>query len=113
MLSLDQERREKCQTHGNQHHQVHEGGGKVITARTRNNLLQKAQSWDIKVDLGERLQLPKVIQTTLRLDVAPWSKEAIKIMLIELTVLWEEAFDRRSAKYLDLLHDCRGKEWQA
>ena len=46
-----------------------------------------------------------------------WSEEAKKIILIELTVPWEEgceqAFERESAKYQDLLHDCRGKGWQA
>lgn len=46
-----------------------------------------------------------------------WSEEAKKIILIELTVPWgegcEQAFKRKSTKYQDLLHDCRGKGWQA
>lgn len=42
----------------------------------------------------------------LRLDVVLWSEEAKKIILIELTVPWEEeceqAFERKSAKNQDL-----------
>lgn len=42
-----------------------------------------------------------------------WSEEAKKIILIELTFPWEEnceqAFERKSAKYQDLFHDCREK----
>lgn len=46
-----------------------------------------------------------------------WSEEAKKVILIKLTVPWEEgceqAYERKSVKYQDLLHDCRGKRWQA
>ena len=71
----------------------------------------------MKVDLGGRLKFPRIVQTTLRLDMILWSEEAKKIILIELTVPWEEgceqAFEWKSAKYQDLLHDCRGGGWQA
>jgi len=52
---------------------------------------------------GRRLQFPQIAQTTVRPDVVLWSEKAKKIILIELTVLWEEgcdqAFERESAKY--------------
>lgn len=69
----------------------------------------------MKVDLGGRLQFPKVIQTTLRPDVVLWSEEAKKIILIKLTVPWEEqsdqAFERKSARWMiagekGARHDC-------
>jgi len=96
---------------------VREGGKPPTTVTTRTNLLQKAQSWEMKVDLGGRLQFPQFVQTTLRPDVILWSDEGKKIILIELTVPWEEgceqAFERKSAKYQNILHDCREKGWQA
>lgn len=62
----------------------------------------------MKVDLGERLQFPEVVQTSLRSDVM--------IILIKLIIPWElrcdQAIERKSAKYHDLLRDCREKGWQ-
>ncbi len=113
--TLDQERKKK-------HHPlrkttsvqfVREGEKPPTTVTARTTLLQKAQSWEMKVDLGGRLQFPQIVQTTLRPDVVLWSEEAKKIILIELTVPWEEgceeAFERKSANYQDLLYDCRGE----
>ncbi|KAL0148227.1 hypothetical protein M9458_056459 [Cirrhinus mrigala] len=114
--TLEQERRKKHQPHGRAIPSikfVRAGQKPPTTVTTRTNLLQKAQSWEMKVDLRERLQFPPVVQTTLRPDAVLWSEEAKKIILIELTVPWEEgceqAFERKSAKYQDLLQDCRGK----
>ena len=118
--TLEQERRKKRQPHGKTTPTikfVRAGQKPPTTVTTRSNLLQKAQSWEMKVDLGGRLQFPQVVQTTLRPDVVMWSDEAKKIILIDLTVPWEEgceqAFERKSTKYQDLLHDCRAKGWQA
>ncbi|XP_066271644.1 uncharacterized protein [Branchiostoma lanceolatum] len=56
------------------------------TARAVNNILQKAKSWDLKVDLGRRLHFPSVVQTNLGPDAVLWSEEGKKIVIIELTV---------------------------
>ncbi|KAK0144581.1 hypothetical protein N1851_017034 [Merluccius polli] len=70
-------------------------GERPTTARTtRINLLQKAQVWDMKVDLGGRLHFPQVIQTALRPDVVLWSKELKNIIMIKLTDPWEEGCDQ-------------------
>ena len=53
--------------------------------KTKKSLLQAAQSWEMRVDLGRRLLFPQVVQTPLRLDLVLWSEEVIKIILIELT----------------------------
>ncbi len=46
-----------------------------------------------------------------------WSEEAKKIILIELTVQWEDGCDgaseRQATSYQDLVHQCRDKGWQA
>ncbi len=34
-------------------------GEKPPTTATANNLLQKAQAWEMRIDLGGRLQFPK------------------------------------------------------
>ncbi len=34
-------------------------GEKPPTTATTNNLLQKAQAWEMRVDVGGRLQFPK------------------------------------------------------
>ncbi|KAI8485686.1 hypothetical protein Bbelb_365200 [Branchiostoma belcheri] len=59
---------------------VREGEAKLATARRDNSILQRANSWELRVDLDGK-----------------------KIVMIELTVPWEEgceeAHERKSAKY--------------
>lgn len=46
----------------------------------------------------------------------PWSEEAKRFILIELEVPREQrdkACERKSAKYQELVSDCREKGWQA
>ncbi|KAK0152385.1 hypothetical protein N1851_006099 [Merluccius polli] len=46
-----------------------------------------------------------------------WSEVAKKVILIELTVPWEDgcsdAHERKATKYQDLVQQCRDKGWQA
>ena len=71
----------------------------------------------MRVDVGRRLQFPEVVQTTLRPDIVLWSTKDQKIILVELTVPWEEgcevAHERKALKYQPLIQDCRDKGWQA
>ncbi|XP_066304530.1 uncharacterized protein [Branchiostoma lanceolatum] len=94
---------------------VRGGGSRPATAG--NSILQKAKSWDLRVDLGRRLHFPSVVHTRLRPDAVLWSEEGKKIVLIELTVPWEERceeeYERKKNKYQDLLQECRDKGWQA
>ncbi|XP_063051962.1 major histocompatibility complex class I-related gene protein-like [Engraulis encrasicolus] len=70
----------------------------------------------MRVDLGRRLQFPDVVQTTLRPDIVLWSTKDEKLVLVELTVPWEEgceeAYERKATKYQQLAQDCRDKGWQ-
>ncbi|XP_060083282.1 uncharacterized protein LOC132562552 [Ylistrum balloti] len=72
------------------------------------------ETWEMRVDLGKKF--PDVVQTTLRPDVVIWSAESTQIVVIELTVPWEERCDqaneRKRAKYSDLMEQCRERGWR-
>jgi hypothetical protein len=72
---------------------------------------------EMRVDLEKRLVFPEFVQTTLRPDIVLLAPQGKKIVLIELTVPWEErcdeAYERKSAKYTQLTEDCRKKGWKA
>ena len=97
---------------------VKEGHRPVVQGQTKQNLLQSAPSWEMEVDLGRKLHFPEaVLSTTLRPDIIMWSPEGKKIILVELTVPWEEgceeAAERKKTKYQQLVQDCRDKGWTA
>lgn len=68
-------------------------------------------------DLGRKLVFPEIVHTTLRPDVVLWSTEQKSIVIVELTVPWEErceeAHERKSAKYLELMESCQQRGWKA
>ena len=55
-------------------------------------------------------------QTTLRPDIVLWSKTGKKLIIIELTVPWEtrceETYERKKAKYTELVNLCRQQGWR-
>ncbi|KAI2654633.1 hypothetical protein H4Q32_011403 [Labeo rohita] len=82
------------------------------------DLLSTAGNWQLKVDLGRQLKFPDhITSTTLRPDMVLTSESTKQVVLLELTVPWEdrieEAFERKKAKYLELVEDCRRKGWRA
>ncbi|XP_078322870.1 uncharacterized protein LOC144622162 [Crassostrea virginica] len=87
------------------------------TASSQGGLLSGASTWEMRVDLNKRLVFPDVVHTNLRLDIVLWSVKGKKIILIELTVPWEEscgeAHERKMAKYQELLEQCSAKNWSA
>ncbi len=64
-----------------------------------------------------KLQFPEVVHTALHTDIVLWSIKDHKIILIELTVPWEEiceeAYERKALKYQPLIQECKDKGWQA
>ena len=95
---------------------VKEGQRPAVQSQAKQNLLQSAQGWVLEVDLGRKLHFPEaVLSTTLRPDIIMWSLEGKKIILVELTVPWEEnceeAAERKKMKYQQLVQDCRDKGW--
>ncbi len=95
---------------------VKEGQRPVVPSQVRQNLLQSAQGWEMEVDLWRKLHFPEVLlSTTLRPDIIMWSPGGKKIILVELTVPWEEgseeAAERKKGKYQQLVQGCRDKRW--
>ena len=83
-----------------------------------SSILGGTTGWNMEVDLGKRASLvfPDVVQTTLSPDIVLWSKTRKKLIVIELTVPWETrcevAYERKKAKYTELLDLCKEKGWR-
>lgn len=57
----------------------------------RGRLLSPGSGWNMRVDLGRQLQFPREIaETSLRPDMVLWSVACKAVLLVELTVPWEE-----------------------
>ena len=78
-------------------------------------LLYQANDWSMTTDLDSQLTFP-IVTTQLRPDIVLWSISTKKVVIIELTVPWEErceeANERKKAKYEDLLAECRQQGWK-
>ncbi|XP_066285629.1 uncharacterized protein [Branchiostoma lanceolatum] len=77
-----------------------------------------ATDWAMQVDLDSKLVFQEeIVATRLRPDVVLWSKHTKQVILIELTVPWEErpeeAYERKALKYQELLHMCKERGWKA
>ena len=89
-----------------------------ITSSTTSGLLSTAQDWQLSVDLGSQLKFPQhVAKTTLRPDIVLVSEATKNVVMLELTVPWEErmeeAFERKREKYDCLVSDCHRRGWKA
>jgi len=92
-------------------------GGSVTSSRRSTGLLTTARDWDILVDLKKQLKFPaEIANTKLRPDILLLSRMKIHIVLLELTVPWEErmeeAHKRKKAKSQALMDECRQQGWQ-
>ncbi|XP_078608663.1 uncharacterized protein LOC144880403 [Branchiostoma floridae x Branchiostoma japonicum] len=80
-------------------------------------ILATAGDWDLRVDLDRKLTFPEEITTTnLRPDIVIWSAKTRQVVILELTVPWEdrleEAFERKAEKYSELKQSCmRVTDW--
>ncbi|XP_063435804.1 uncharacterized protein LOC134716731 [Mytilus trossulus] len=95
---------------------VKEGELGQKSKQNTSGMLNQAKDWQLEVDLGKKLQFPDIVPTNLRPNMVLWSSGSKKVMIIELTVHWEErcgeANERKRAKYDELLAECRDKGWQ-
>ena len=77
------------------------------------SLLQQARHWEMQVDLKQKLAFPDIVQTRLHPDIVIWSRTLKMMILVELTVPWEErtdeAHERKRSKYQELAEMCREK----
>ena len=80
-------------------------------------LLNGASDWKVSADLKTSLQFPvHIIQTEKRPDNVAWSDSKKSVLLIELTVTWEEnreeAHERKKNRYETLRADCVPTAWK-
>lgn len=69
------------------------------------------------VDLDRQLKIPPhITQSTLRPDIILVSEATKQLILLELTVPWEErmeeAQERKREKYQELVEQCRANGWR-
>ena len=74
-------------------------------------LLNGASDWKVSADLNISQQFPlHIIQTEKRPDIVAWSDSKKSVLLIELTVPWEEnreeAHERKKNRYETLHANC-------
>ena len=93
--------------------------GEIAAAGRRiKGVLITASDWEMRTDLKKQLKFPeKMAHTSLRPDIVLWSKYTQQVVLIELTVPWEErmevAYECRLKKYQALILESQQNEWKA
>ena len=77
----------------------------------KQGILQPASDWTLQADLDKKLQFPDIAQTSLRPDIVIKSTATKRLVIVELTVPWEErcqsAYTLNKAKYTDLQTLCK------
>lgn len=115
---LEKERKKERGKHPHHGHIAFVKPGETRKTQTphKSSILDGTTGWNMEVDLGKRLVFPDVVQTTQRPDIVLWSKTGKKLIVIELTVPWEtrceEAYERKKAKYTELLELCKQRGWR-
>ncbi|CAM4610300.1 unnamed protein product [Leuciscus chuanchicus] len=84
--------------------------------RAKSGLLTTATDWQLEVDHGKQIKIPtRIISTWLHPDMIIVSDSTKQLILLELTVPWEERMDeaneRERAKYQELAEECRRQGW--
>ncbi|XP_076113544.1 uncharacterized protein LOC143081178 [Mytilus galloprovincialis] len=80
-------------------------------------ILGTASDWQMTADIHQRMSFPaEIAATSLRPDIVIWSQGTKQAVLLELTVPWEyrieEAYERKMAKYQQLVEDCKQRGWR-
>lgn len=80
---------------------------------TSFGLLAIVRYWRLKVDLGKQVKFPETVaSTTLQFDMLLISETSKQIVLLELTVFWQECIEDtpnwKKAKYSELVEDSSG-----
>ena len=88
----------------------------VKDTRVKASILGKAKDWKLQVDIKKKLVFPQdVVATNLRPDLLLHSDSTRSLLIVELTVPWEErlqvAHERKRLKYQDLVDNARRNGW--
>ena len=92
-------------------------GTTTRSCQRNTGILSSAVDWKVQTDIGSQLSIPrKIVDTNLRPDMIIVSESAKSIVLVELTVPWEdrieEAHELKRAKYEPLLLDAQQNGWK-
>ena len=73
--------------------------------------------WQVSCDLDAQMVFPQhIVLTNQRPDLLLWSDKLKKVILMELTVPWEENFElaheRKKTRYADLVSNCIARGWK-
>lgn len=84
--------------------------------RLTTGLLASTSDWQLRIDLGKQLKFPDhITSTTLHPDIVTFSDTTRQLIMVELTVPWEEsmeeAYERKHAKYQELVEQCKNQGW--
>ena len=93
-------------------------GENAAAGQRSKGILASANDWEMQVDLKKQLKFPEEIaHTSLRPDMVLWSRGTKQVVLIELTVPWEErieeAYERKLKKYQALILESQENRWKA
>ncbi|KAI2645803.1 Regulatory protein RecX [Labeo rohita] len=88
-----------------------------VRPQLTTGLLHKALDWQLQVDLGKQLRFPQhIVTTSLRPDMIITSEVSKQLIMLELTMPWEErieeANERKRTKYQELVEECRERGWR-
>ncbi|KAL3976498.1 mitochondrial import inner membrane translocase subunit TIM8 [Sarotherodon galilaeus] len=88
-----------------------------VRSHLTTGLLNTASDWQLQADLGKQLKFPQnIAKTSLRPDMIIISEASKQLIMLELTVPWEErieeANERKRGKYQELVQECRGRGWK-
>ena len=110
---LEKERRQERQmkTKGSGFTNFIKPGQTAKGVQKRHTCITRGKTLGMKVDLWQKLVFPDIVQTSLGLDI--WSTFPKTVVLLELTVPWEERTDeaneRKWFKYQEMADLCREK----
>ena len=83
---------------------------------TSNAKKQQASDWTLQADLDKKLQFSDIVQMVLRPAIVIQSTATKRLVIVELTVPWEErcqsAYELKKAKYTDLQTLYKERGWQ-
>ena len=86
-----------------------------ISVPRLKSVLDRGHDWKFRVDLDRKLLFSNFVETKIRPDLVLVSQQSKMMDEIELNFSWEEnceeAHERKSLKYADLMAVCKDKVW--
>lgn len=117
--TIDIERRKMPKPAKNKYIMFVKSGGKAEERfkSQKKGQISPSNDWQLKVDLLTKLVFPpEIAVTNLRPGMVMWSNKCKQVVLLELTVPWEErmsaAYERKKSKYTDLKNLCEENGWK-